>query len=129
MRWFSIVRLRLRSLFRRAQVERELDEELQLQPGLTAHALARSKEECRDMRHTNIVDDFVKDLGLAVRILRKSPVFACAAIATIALGIGAATAMFSITSAVLLRPLPYRDAERLVLAGSPVFHAQFVDFR
>src|SRR5579864_1983824 len=75
-RWFYIVRLRLRSLFRRAQVERELDEELQFHSGLTAHAIARSKEKCRDVRGINIIDDFVRDLALAIRILRKSPVFA-----------------------------------------------------
>ncbi len=128
-RWFYIVRLRLRSLFRRAQVERELDEELQFQPGLTARAIARSKEECRDMRRIHIVDDFVKDLTLAIRVLRKSPVFACAATATIALGMAAAAAMFSVTNAVLLRSLPYRDAERLVLAESPVSNAAYVDLR
>jgi putative ABC transport system permease protein len=126
-RWYYIVRLRLRSLFRRAQIERELDEEFQFHSGLTAHVIARSKEECRDVGGINILDDFVRDLALAIRILRKSPVFACAATATIALGIGAATAMFSVTNAVLLRSLPYRDAERLVVVESPVFNTEYVD--
>src|ERR1043166_10195640 len=80
-----------------------------------------------------------KDFGYAARTLRKSPVFAVTAIATIALGVGASTAIFSVTNAVLLRPLPYRDPARVVVACSdlrkrnvrdfPLSNADFIDLR
>jgi predicted permease len=58
----------------------------------------------------------IKELGYAARTLRKSPIFLLTATMTIALGIGASTAIFSVANAVLLRPLPYRDPGRLVIA-------------
>jgi putative ABC transport system permease protein len=60
------------------------------------------------------VNTFLQDVRYAVRQLRKTPGFACAAVATLAIGIGATTAIFTIVDAALLRPLPFPHAEQLV---------------
>ena len=69
-----------------------------------------------------------KDLSYAIRSLLKSPAFALTAIFTIALGIGASTAIFSVVNAVLLRPLPYREADRLVILWSDLRARNVKDF-
>ena len=81
----------------------------------------------------------LRELGFAGRTLRKSPIFALTAALAIALGVGASTAIFSVTNAVLLRPLPYKDPDRLVIACSdlrnrnvrdfPFSNANFIDLR
>ena len=138
MRWLSIIRLRLRSLFQRHRVDAELEEELALHREFQrrAHAvpmgaceLTRATEACRDMRRLNLLDDLAQDLVYGVRVLRGAPVFTLAAALTIALGIGAATAIFSVTNAVLLRPLPYRNAARLVVANNFLSNADYYDLR
>src|ERR1035438_5149579 len=70
----------------------------------------------------------VKDLAFALRTLRRSPAFALTAVVTIALGIGASTAIFSVANAVLLRPLPYRNPDRLVLACADMRKRNVKDF-
>ena len=70
-----------------------------------------------------------KDLRFAWRTMRRSPAFALTAVITIALGIGVSTAIFSVTHAVLLRPLPYKNQGRLVLMGAPLSNAGFWDLR
>ncbi len=133
--WFYTVPLRLRSLFRQAQVEQELDEELRyhlerqieeyiakgMAPEEARYAALRvlggieqRKEECRDMRRMNYIDDLLRDLRYAGRNLRRNPGFATLTIFIMALGIGANTAVFSVVNAVLLRPLSYRDPDRIV---------------
>src|SRR5205807_4142633 len=81
----------------------------------------------------------LRDLVFASRVLRKSPIFTLTAALTIAMGVGASTAIFSVTNAVLLRPLPYKDPDRLVIACSdlrkrnvrdfPLSNADFIDLR
>ena len=84
-----------------------------------------------------VLETLYADVRFAFRLLRKGPVFAVAAAVTIALGVGASTAIFSVANAVLLRPLPYKDPDRLVLAWEergkrrdfPFYDADFFDLR
>src|SRR6185503_14184693 len=71
-------------------------------------------EQQHDRRGLPLVDTTLQDLRYGLRALRKNPAYSLVAIATLAIGIGAGTAVFSIASAVLLRPLPYGDPGRLV---------------
>ncbi|HKD92069.1 MAG TPA: hypothetical protein VKB56_09205, partial [Terriglobales bacterium] len=66
------------------------------------------------MRVTNLADTLTRDAAYTFRVLRKDPAFALTAIITLALGIGANTAIFTVVRAVLLRPLQYRDPDRVV---------------
>ena len=80
----------------------------------------------------------LRSLVLAIRVLSRNPLFTAVAVLTIALGVGTSTAIFSVADAVLLRPLPYRDPGKLVIAGMelrtrnlknlPFSNADFIDF-
>ena len=134
-RWLRIVRLRLRTLFQRADVERELDEELQyhverqtaenvacgMSPTEARTAALRAlgsleyrKEQVRATRGTAWVDGAWRDVTQTVRYLVRNPGFTAAVVLTLGLGIGANTAMFTVLRGTLLRPLPNRDGEQLV---------------
>ncbi len=91
------------------------------------------KELHRDERGFPLLDHLLKDLRFGARSLIKNPLFSLIAIATLALGVGANTAIFSVVDAVLLRPLPFHDSNRLVTllhdGSSPVANANYIDWR
>jgi putative ABC transport system permease protein len=154
-----IVRLLRRALRRRARGD-EIAEEMRAHVELEAESLVaegvapvearrraqvtfggidRFREEARDADRTRWVEAMLRDFRFALRTLRRTPAFTAVALFTLALGIGATTSVFTVVNGVLLRPLPYGDAERLVLvweteataelAKLPFSAANYLDLR
>src|SRR4051812_5618482 len=124
-----------RRIWRQAALERELDTEIRFHldqhaSDLVARGIDRReavrrahldlggseqvKEECRDVRGTRWLNDLLYDLKFAFRAFRKLPGFAAVALVILAVGIAATTVMFTVINGVLLRPLSYPEADRLV---------------
>lgn len=160
MRRIRAILLRLGGMFPSSQREQDLSEELEsnlalhmednLRRGMSPEEARRqamlafggielAKQACRDRRGLPLLETFFSDLRYAGRSLARSRIFTAVAVATLALGIGASTAIFTVGRAVLLRPLPYAQPDRLVAisevdrlkpsTGANVASADFVEWQ
>ena len=133
--WIYTIPLRLRSLFRRDEVDRELEEELcdhlerqtemnvacgmspkeaRRRALIAMGGLEQRKEQCREERRIHWMTDLARDVSYGFRSMRRNLAFTISALLILALGIGANTAIFSADDAILFRVLPYKDPGRLV---------------
>jgi hypothetical protein len=142
MKWRQKLLAYFRSLFRKAELDSEMEEEMRshvemqtsenivvgMAPDEARYAALHQfgwketlKERCREQRGVSWLEDFAKDVRYGVRMLWKNPGFTCAVVLTLALGIGANTAIFSVVNAVLLKQLPFPHPERITMIwdGNP----------
>jgi MacB-like periplasmic core domain len=157
MEWTNILMARLRALFRRESVLRDIEEELRVHvemetetnikrgmPPDEARAAAlksfgnpiRNTERGYDLRGGGWIETLWQDLRYGARMLMKNPGFTLVAVVTLALGIGASVAVFSVVNSILIRSLPYKDSDRLVMISEktsqedlPVTHPNYVDWK
>ena len=150
MSWFDAVWARARAIFSRRDAEARMEHEFRFHVEMESERLVREglppgearrqailafgggeryREEMRDGRGARWLDDLSMDIRYALRSLRRSPGFALVAIATLALGIGANAAIFSVVDGVLFRPLPFSASERLVALSGLGYKGELLELR
>ncbi len=151
--WLTRIWSWMRALVFRARIESEMEKEMRIHLEMEAEAnvragmtpddarrkallafsgVDRAREEYRDALGTRLVDETWRDIKYSVRLARRSPGFTVTALTLLALAVGTASAIFSVTYAVLVRPLPYPNPERLVFVsegGAGVSWPNFLDWR